>query len=136
LIRTQELLAARKIDGAEQYFSRAYEFGFSKTSSETLHIWDSVKVLSDVVWMIRKFQPDVIITRFPPDSRAGHGHHAASAILANTAFEIAADSTKFTEQFSYGVKPFKAKRIVWNTYNFGNNNTTSERSVENRYWWL
>lgn len=130
LIRTYELLAARKIDGAEQYFSRAYEFGFSKTSTETLHIWDSVKVLSDVVWMIRKFQPDVIITRFPPDSRAGHGHHAASAILANTAFEIAADSTKFTEQFNYGVKPFKAKRIVWNTYNFGSFNTTAESQLK------
>ena len=130
LIRTQELLAARKIDGAEQYFSRAYEFGFSKTSNETLHIWDSVKVLSDVVWMIRKFQPDVIITRFPPDARAGHGHHAASAILANEAFAIAADATKFTEQFNYGVKPFKAKRIVWNTYNFGSNNTTSESQLK------
>ncbi|MFY7964046.1 MAG: PIG-L family deacetylase, partial [Chitinophagaceae bacterium] len=130
LIRTHELLAARKIDGAEQYFSRAYEFGYSKTSNETLHIWDSVKVLSDVVWMIRKFQPDVIITRFPPDSRAGHGHHAASAILANTAFDVAADSTKFTEQFNYGVKPFKAKRIVWNTYNFGSFNTTAENQLK------
>jgi len=130
LIRTQELLAARKIDGAEQYFSRAYEFGFSKTSNETLHIWDSVKVLSDVVWMIRKFQPDVIITRFPPDSRAGHGHHAASAILANEAFSIAADSTKFPEQFKFGVKPFKAKRIVWNTYNFGSFNTTAENQLK------
>jgi LmbE family N-acetylglucosaminyl deacetylase len=130
LIRTQELLAARKIDGAEQYFSRAYEFGFSKTSNETLHIWDSVKVLSDIVWMIRKFQPDVIITRFPPDARAGHGHHAASAILANEAYAIAADITKFPEQFNYGVKPFKAKRIVWNTYNFGSNNTTSESQLK------
>ncbi len=130
LIRTQELLAARKIDGAEQYFSRAYEFGFSKTSSETLHIWDSVKVLSDVVWMIRKFQPDVIITRFPPDARAGHGHHAASAILANEAFFAAADSTKFPEQFKYGVKPYQAKRIVWNTYNFGGNNTTNDSQLK------
>jgi len=130
LIRTQELLAARKIDGAEQYFTRAYEFGFSKTSTETLHIWDSIKVLSDIVWMIRKFQPDVIITRFPPDARAGHGHHAASAILANEAFSIAADATKFSEQFNYGVKPFKAKRILWNTYNFGNFNTTAENQLK------
>jgi len=130
LIRTQELLAARKIDGAEQYFSRAYEFGFSKTSSETLHIWDSVKVLSDVVWMIRKFQPDVIVTRFPPDARAGHGHHQASAIIANEAFFAAADSTKFPEQFKYGVKPHQAKRIVWNTYNFGGNNTTNDSQLK------
>ena len=130
LIRTQELLAARKIDGAEQYFSRAYEFGYSKTSDETLKIWDKEKVLSDVVWMIRKFQPDVIVTRFPPDARAGHGHHQASAILANEAFSAAADSTKFTEQFKYGVKPHQAKRIVWNTYNFGGNNTTNDSQLK------
>jgi LmbE family N-acetylglucosaminyl deacetylase len=130
LIRTQELLAARKIDGCEQYFSRAYEFGYSKTSKETLNIWDSAKVLSDIVWVIRKFQPDVIITRFPPDARAGHGHHASSAILANLAFSIAGDSSKFTEQFKYGVKPHQAKRIMWNTYNFGNNNTTSESQLK------
>lgn len=130
LIRTQELLAARKIDGCEQYFTRAYEFGYSKTSKETLNIWDSAKVLSDIVWVIRKFQPDVIITRFPPDSRAGHGHHASSAILANIAFYVAADSTKFTEQFKFGVKPHKAKRIVWNTFNFGGNNTTNENQLK------
>ena len=130
LIRTQELLAARKIDGAEQYFSRAYEFGYSKTSDETLKIWDKEKVLSDVVWVIRKFQPDVIVTRFPPDARAGHGHHQASAILANEAFFAAADSTKFPEQFKYGVKPHQAKRIVWNTYNFGGNNTTNDSQLK------
>src|SRR6185312_14259152 len=83
LIRTQELLAARRIDGAEQFFTRAYEFGFSKSAEEALRIWDKEKILSDVVWVIRNFQPDVIIKRFPPDKRAGHGHHAASAILAD-----------------------------------------------------
>ncbi len=125
LIRTQELLAARRIDGAEQYFTRAYEFGFSKSWNESLRIWDKEKILSDVVWVIRKYQPDVIIKRFPPDARAGHGHHAASAILADEAFTAAADPTKFTEQFKYGVKPWQAKRILWNTYNFGGNNTTA-----------
>lgn len=125
LIRTQELLAARRIDGAEQYFSRAYEFGFSKNAAEALRIWDREKVLSDVVWMIRKFQPDIIITRFPGDARAGHGHHAASSILAQEAFKAAADPKKFPEQFKYGVQPWQAKRILWNTYNFGGNNTTS-----------
>src|SRR4029078_12740692 len=65
LIRTQELLAARRIDGAEQYFTRAYEFGFSRSAEESLRTWDKEKILSDVVWVIRKFQPDVIITRFP-----------------------------------------------------------------------
>ena len=82
LIRTQELLAARRQDGAEQFFSRAYEFGFSKNADEALRIWDKEKILSDVVWVIRQYQPDVIIARFPGDARAGHGHHAASSILA------------------------------------------------------
>ena len=85
LIRTQELLAARRIDGAEQFFSRAYDFGFCKTSQEALQTWDHDKILSDAVWVVRKFRPDVIITRFPEDSRAGHGHHAASAIIAGSA---------------------------------------------------
>lgn len=130
LIRTQELLAARRVDGAEQYFTRAYEFGFSKSAAEALRIWDKEKILSDVVWVIRKFQPDIIIKRFPPDKRAGHGHHAASAILAQEAFAAAADSTKFPEQFKYGVKPWQAKRILWNTFNFGGTNTTSEDQLK------
>ncbi|WP_153799273.1 PIG-L family deacetylase [Foetidibacter luteolus] len=125
LIRTQELLAARRIDGAEQFFSRAYDFGFSKSADEALAIWGHDKILSDVVWVIRKFQPDVIITRFPGDERAGHGHHWASALLANEAFKVAADSTRFPGQFKYGVQPWQAKRILWNTYNFGSTNTTS-----------
>jgi LmbE family N-acetylglucosaminyl deacetylase len=91
LIRTQELLSARRIDGAEQFFSRAYDFGFSKTSDETLKIWNHDKILSDVVWVIRKFRPAVIITRFPGDKRAGHGHHQASEIIALEAFSAAAD---------------------------------------------
>lgn len=116
LIRTQELLAARRVDGAEQFFSRAYDFGFSKTADETLRIWDKEKILSDVVWMIRKFQPDVIITRFPADSRAGHGHHWSSALLANEAFKAAADPAKFPEHFKHGVQPWQAKRILWNAF--------------------
>lgn len=126
LIRTQELLDARRIDGAEQFFSRAYDFGFSKNSEEALRLWGHDKILSDVVWVIRKFRPDVIITRFPEDARAGHGQHAASSILAHEAFFAAADSTKFPQQFKYGVKPWQAKRILWNTFNFGSFNTTSE----------
>ncbi len=125
LIRTQELLAARRIDGAEQFFTRAYDFGFSKSTEEAIQIWDKEKILSDAVWVIRKFQPDVIITRFPGDSRAGHGHHSASAVIASEAFIAAADPTKFTEQFAFGVKPWQAKRILWNTFNFGSTNTTA-----------
>jgi len=130
MIRTQELLAARRIDGCEQYFSTAYEFGFSKNAKEALSVWDKEKVLSDVVWVIRKFQPDIIITRFPGDARAGHGHHAASSIIANEAFYAAADSIKFPEQFKYGVKPWQAKRILWNTFNFGGNNTTADNQLK------
>jgi LmbE family N-acetylglucosaminyl deacetylase len=130
LIRTQELLAARRIDGAEQFFTRAYDFGFSKSTDEALRIWDKEKILSDVVWIIRKFQPDVIITRFPPDNRAGHGHHSASAVLGREAFDAAADANRFTEQFAYGVKPWKAKRIMWNTFNFGSTNTTSNDQLK------
>ena len=126
LIRTQELLSARRIDGAEQFFSRAYDFGFCKTSQEALETWGHDKILSDAVWVIRKFKPDVIITRFPEDSRAGHGHHAASAIIAREAFDAAADPTKFPEQLTQGVSVWQAKRILWNTFNFGNTNTTSE----------
>jgi LmbE family N-acetylglucosaminyl deacetylase len=130
MVRTQELLAARRIDGAEQYFTRAYEFGFSKSAAEALRIWDKEKILSDVVWVIRKYQPDVIIKRFPPDKRAGHGHHAASSILAQEAFTAAGDPNMFPEQFKYGVKTWQAKRILWNTYNFGGNNTTSESQLK------
>ncbi len=126
LMRTQELLAARRVDGAEQFFSRAYDFGFSKSPQEALSIWNHDTILADVVWVIRQFQPDVIITRFPEDGRAGHGHHSASAILAREAFAAAADATKFPEQFLHGVHPWKAKRILWNTFSFGKVNTTSD----------
>jgi hypothetical protein len=122
LIRTQELLSARRIDGGEQFFSRAYDFGYSKTPEETFTKWDREKILSDVVWVIRKFQPDVIITRFPTTGEGGHGHHTASAILANEAFTAAADPKRFPEQLKY-VQPWQAKRICWNGFNFGGNTT-------------
>jgi LmbE family N-acetylglucosaminyl deacetylase len=130
LIRTQEMLAARRIDGAEQFFTRAFDFGFTKTTEEALKTWDKEKILSDVVWVIRKFQPDVIITRFPEDARAGHGHHSASSVLAHEAFAAAADPTRFPEQFKYGVKPWKATRLLWNTFNFGSVNTTSDNQLK------
>jgi LmbE family N-acetylglucosaminyl deacetylase len=119
LIRTQELLSARRIDGAEQFFTRAFDFGYSKTPQETFTKWDKEKILSDVVWVIRKFQPDVIITRFPTTGEGGHGHHTASAILANEAFTAAADPNRFPEQLKY-VRPWQAKRILWNGFNFNN----------------
>lgn len=124
MIRTQELLSARRMDGAEQFFTRAFDFGFSKTPEETFNIWDKEKILADVVWVIRNFQPDVIVTRFPTTGEGGHGHHTASAILANEAFTAAADPNRFPEQLKF-VQPWQAKRIVWNTFNFGGNNTTN-----------
>lgn len=124
-IRTQELLAARKIDGAAQFFSRANDFGFSKTAAETFKIWGKQQILADAVWIIRKFRPDIIITRFPEDQRAGHGHHSASAIIAREAFVAAADPKQFPEQLKMGVSIWQAKRILWNTYNFGTTNTTA-----------
>ena len=125
LIRTQELLSARRIDGAEQFFSTAFDFGYSKNPEEAMRIWGHDKILADVVWVIRKFRPDVIITRFPSTGEGGHGHHTASAILAGEAFDAAADPTKFTEQLKF-VKVWQAKRLLWNTFNFGGNNTTRE----------
>lgn len=124
LMRTEELLAARHIDGAEQFFSHANDFGFSKTATETFSFWGHQRILGDVVWIIRKFRPDVIICRFPEDKRAGHGNHWASAILAHEAFSEAADPHAFPAQLKY-VKPWQAKRILWNTYHFGGMNTTA-----------
>jgi LmbE family N-acetylglucosaminyl deacetylase len=124
LIRTQELLAARRVDGAEQFFTRANDFGFSKGPEETLRFWDKEKVLGDVVWVIRKFRPDVIICRFPTTGEGGHGHHTASAILAQEAFTAAADPKRFPEQLKY-VQTWQAKRLLWNTFSFGTVNTTA-----------
>ena len=114
IIRTQELLAARRIDGAEQYFTRAIDFGFTKTADETLGSkWPREEVLGDVVWAIRRFRPDVIILRFTGTPRDGHGHHQASAILGREAFSAAADPTEFPEQLKY-VKPWQARRLMTN----------------------
>jgi LmbE family N-acetylglucosaminyl deacetylase len=125
LIRTQELLAARRIDGGEQFFTRAFDFGYSKTPKETFEKWDREMILSDVVRIIRRFRPDVIIARFPTTGEGGHGHHTASAILAQEAFVAAADPERFKDQLAY-TTPWQATRLLWNTFNFGGNNTTRE----------
>lgn len=113
IIRTQELLAARRTDGAQQFFTRAYDFGYSKTPDETLRKWNKDSVLSDMVWVIRTFKPDLIITRFATDGSGGHGHHTASAILAEEAFDAAADPSKFTWQVPL-VGIWQTKRLLWN----------------------
>ena len=130
LIRTQELLAARRVDGAEQFFTTAYDFGYSKSPEETMQTWGHDKILSDVVWVIRNFKPDIIINRFPTTGEGGHGHHTASGILAAEAFDAAADATKFPEQLKNGVAVWQAKRLLWNTFNFGGNNTQREDQLK------
>jgi LmbE family N-acetylglucosaminyl deacetylase len=117
VIRTQELLAARRIDGAEQFFTRAVDFGYSKTADETLAFWGREQVLGDIVRVIRTFRPDVIILRFSGTARDGHGHHQTSAILGKEAFEAAADPTRFSDQLRQ-LRPWQAKRIVWNAFRF------------------
>jgi LmbE family N-acetylglucosaminyl deacetylase len=129
LIRTNELLAARSIDGAEQFFTRSNDFGYSKNPEETFAIWNKDSLLYDVVLTIRKFKPDIIICRFPTTGEGGHGHHTASAIIAEQAFEAAADSTVFPDQLkSYGV--WKTKSLFWNTFNFGTTNTTAPDQLQ------
>ncbi len=118
VVRTQELLAARRIDGAEQFFTRAIDFGFTKSPEETFRFWDHDAVLADVVWVVRRFRPDVMIARFPTTGEGGHGQHTASAILASEAFDAAGDPARFPEQLKNGVTPWKPKRLVWNVFNF------------------
>lgn len=113
LIRTQELMAARRTDGGEQFFTRAVDFGYSKSATETFTKWPHDSILSDVVWVIRNFRPDIIIMRFPPDERAGHGQHTVSGIIAEEAFAAAADPTKFPEQLKY-VTVWQAQRLFLN----------------------
>ena len=119
LIRTNELLAARKTDGGKQLFSRARDFGFSKNPQETFTIWPREEVLRDVVRIVRQLQPDIIVTRFSPDPANTHGHHTASAQLALEAFKAAADPNRFPDDLKRdGSKPHQAKRIFWNISSF------------------
>jgi LmbE family N-acetylglucosaminyl deacetylase len=118
VIRTQELLAARRIDGGRQFFSRAIDFGFSKDYRETLRFWDGQQVLGDVVRVIRQFRPDVVITRFSTVPGGTHGHHTASAVLALEAFKLAGDPSAFPEQLAT-LATWQPKRILWNAWRPG-----------------
>ncbi|MBE0656524.1 MAG: PIG-L family deacetylase [Bryobacteraceae bacterium] len=117
VIRTEELLAARRLDGARQYFTRAIDFGFSKTAEETMRFWGKDEVLADVVWVVRKFRPDVIILRFSGTPRDGHGHHQASAMIGKDAFHAAADASRFADQLK-DAAVWKARRVMWNGFSF------------------
>ncbi|HBY58317.1 MAG TPA: hypothetical protein DEH78_00740 [Solibacterales bacterium] len=111
VIRTHELLAARRIDGGEQFFTRAIDFGYTKTPEEAFARWGREAILSDVVWVIRRFRPDVIVLVFSGTPADGHGHHQASHLLAREAFAAAADAARFPEQLAH-TRPWKAKRMV------------------------
>ena len=139
LIRTYELLEARKLDGAEQYFARAVDFGFSKNPEETFTQWDRVALIGDVVRVIRDFKPDVVICRFPKDSMAGHGQHSASAILAEDAVKYCngeldlpkADLERIEkiaspEWMTAEERQWKPTRLLFNAFRFGNRSTVRE----------
>jgi LmbE family N-acetylglucosaminyl deacetylase len=131
VIRTQELLAARRIDGAQQFFTRAVDFGFTKTPEETLQKWGREKILSDVVWVVRRFRPDVIILRFSGTPRDGHGQHQVSAILGREAFTAAADPKRFPEQLQW-VQPWQATRLMWNPGAFTKEQREEVEKMPNR----
>ncbi len=115
ILRVQESLAARGVDGASVCFTRAKDLGYSKTAEETLRIWGKDSVLADMVWIIRDFKPDVIISRFPTHVPHEHGHHTASGLLAEEAFHAAADPERFPEQLRH-VNAWQAERLLWNVY--------------------
>lgn len=115
ILRTQELLAARRIDGAEQFFSSAIDFGYNTSPEETFRKWGREEILADFVWVIRNYKPDIIIARFPTTGEGTHGHHTASAILAKEAFRAAGDPKRFPEQLEY-VEAWQPKRLFWNAF--------------------
>jgi LmbE family N-acetylglucosaminyl deacetylase len=114
LARTQELLAARALDGGRQFFTRALDYGYSKSVDEAMRLWDRAQVVGDTVRVIRQFRPDVIVTRFSPKPGGTHGHHTGSAVVAREAFKLAGDPAAYPEQLAEGLTPWQPKRIVMN----------------------
>jgi LmbE family N-acetylglucosaminyl deacetylase len=128
VLRTEELLAARRVDGGRHFFSRALDFGFSKDYRQTMKVWDRQEVLSDIVRVIRTFRPDVIVTRFSTIPGNTHGHHTASAILAQEAFKLSGDPKAFPEQLT-DLTPWQAKRIFTNGFGIGLGGSSSHSHV-------
>src|SRR3954447_18104137 len=129
MIRTEELLAARRLNGGRQFFTRAYDFGFSKTADETYTHWVKDSILRDVVTVVRAFRPQIIVAVFSGTPRDGHGHHQVSALLAREAFDAAADTVRFPRVATLGLgawspaKMYRASRFAPNeataTFNVG-----------------
>jgi len=115
LLRTEELLAARRLDGARQFFTRAYDFGFSKTQDETWTHWPRDSVLKDVVRIVRRFRPQVVVSIFSGTPRDGHGQHQAAGWAAQEAFRIAGDATRFPELAGEGLKPWTPLKLYRST---------------------
>ena len=134
ILRTQELLEARRIDGGEQFFTRAVDFGYSKSPDETFAKWGRQEILADVVRVVRTFRPDVIVTRFATDGSGGHGHHTASAILAQEAFDQAADPKAFPDQLRDGLEPWQAKRLFFNASTWWNSKLPEEAKKDPSRW--
>jgi LmbE family N-acetylglucosaminyl deacetylase len=123
ILRTEELLAARRVDGARQFFTRAYDFGFSKNADEAFRHWPRDSVLKDVVETIRVYRPDVIVAVFSGTPADGHGQHQVSAILAREAFDAAADPSRFPEQIAAGLAPWRTPRYYRSQRNSGDGAT-------------
>lgn len=116
LLRTEELLAARRLDGARQYFTRAYDFGYSKTLEETWQHWPRDTILKDVVRIVRRFRPQIIVSVFSGTPRDGHGQHQAAGWSAHEAFRVAGDSSQFPELFSEeGLLPWSPLKLYRST---------------------
>lgn len=111
IVRTGELLAARRLDGGEQFFTRAFDYGFSKTAEEALSLWPRDELLADVVWVVRTFRPQVIVSVFSGTPRDGHGQHQAAGIMAREAYRAAGDPSRFPEQLEAGVEAWAPEKL-------------------------
>ncbi len=134
ILRTEELLEARRIDGGEQFFTRAVDFGYSKSPEETLAKWGREAVLGDVVRVLRTFRPDAIVTRFATDGSGGHGQHTASALLASEAFDLAADPRAFPEQIAEGLEPWQPGRLFFNASTWWNRDLPEQAAKDPARW--
>ncbi len=134
ILRTQELLEARRIDGGEQFFTRAVDFGYSKNPDETLAKWGREEILADVVRVVRTFRPDVIVTRFDTDGSGGHGHHTASALLAREAFELAADPQAFPQQIADGLETWQTRRLFFNASSWWRRDVAEVAKADPDHW--